>query len=161
MADIRVLIATTSLARDGLERSLAGCEAVDFVCSFEEGIEILQRVSYTHVIVGYFFAESHMFDFALEVRQRQPSARVLCVKAAGRSLRENMRVGLNIAALQVGCEGFYDLSAGGRPDTFDRAFDDILRCFPVPVAPASKDRGTRLAAKLHATAHELRRLALR
>src|SRR5690242_11362083 len=115
MADIRVLIATTSLARDGLARSLAGCP-VDFVCSFDDGIEILQRVTYTHVIVGYFFAESHMFDFAMEVRERQPSARVLCVKAAGRPLRENMRRGLHIAAMQLGCEGFFDLSAGATPD---------------------------------------------
>lgn len=160
MADIRVLIATTSFARDGLARSLAGCP-VDFVCSFDEGIEILQRVSYTHVIVGYFFAESDMFDFALQVRQYQPSARVLCVKAAGRPLREKMRDGLNIAALQIGCEGFFDLSAGGRADTFDRVFDDILRCFYVAPAATRGQKGTAVAAKLNATAQELRRLAMR
>ena len=57
MANIRVLIATTSRFRDGLLRALAGCP-VDFVCSMDEGREALQRRSYTHVIIGYLFAES-------------------------------------------------------------------------------------------------------
>ena len=159
MANIRVLIATTSQFRDALARALASCP-VDFVCSMNEGREALQRASYTHVIVGYLFAESHMFDFAEEVRERQPAARVLCVKAAGRSLRANLRSGLNTAALQLGCEGFFDLSIGDRPDTFDRVFKDILARFPVPYSAASDKKAVALASKLGATAHELRRLAL-
>ena len=153
MTGIRVLIATTSHARDGLMRTLAGCP-VEFVCSYDEGLEALQRASYSHVIIGYLFAESHMFDFALEVRSRQPDARVLCVKAAGRSLRMRVRSGLNTAAVQLGCEGFFDLSAGDRPDSFDRVFNEILARFPLtaPEGPAS--------SKMRATAEELRRIAL-
>ena len=159
MANIRVLIATTSQFRDALARALAGCP-VDFVCSMNEGRQALHRGSYTHVIIGYLFAESHMFDFAQEVRQRQPAARVLCVKAAGRSLRANLRSGLNTAALQLGCEGFFDLSIGDRPETFDHVFKDILAHFPVPSSAAGDKKALALASKLGATANELRRLAL-
>src|SRR5205085_11702020 len=141
-----------------LVSALAGCP-VEFVCSMDEGREALQRVSYTHVIIGYLFAESHMFDFAHEVRSRQPSARVLCVKAAGRSLRAKMRIGLNTAALQLGCEGFFDLTVGDRPDAFDRVFKDILERF-APSSPAGGKKPDALASKLGATAQELRRLAL-
>ena len=154
MANICVLIATTSQFRDALARALAGC-GVQFACSMEEGRAALQHGSYTHVIIGYSFAESHMFEFAHEVRERQPTARVLCVKAAGRSLRAEMRSGLNTAALQLGCEGFFDLRIDDRPETFDRVFAEILARFPAP----SRGAGT-LAAKLDATAQELRRLAL-
>ncbi|HYY60249.1 MAG TPA: hypothetical protein VE756_02565 [Burkholderiales bacterium] len=153
MANIRVLIATTSQFRDALALALAGCP-VEFACTMDEGREALRRVAYTHVIIGYLFAESHMFDFALEVRSRQPDARVLCVKAAGRSLRTRVRSGLNAAAVQLGCEGFFDLSAGDRPDSFDRVFNEILTRFPLtaPEGPAS--------SKMRATAEELRRIAL-
>jgi hypothetical protein len=120
----------------------------------------LRRASYTHVIIGYLFAESHMFDFAQEVRERQPAARVLCVKAAGRSLRAKLRSGLNTAALQLGCEGFFDLSIGDRPETFDRVFEEILARFPMPSAAAGDPKAAALAAKLGATAHELRRIAV-
>jgi hypothetical protein len=154
MANIRVLIATTSPFRDALARGLAECP-VQFACSMAEGREALQRAAYTHVIVGYLFAESHMFDFAQEVRERQPAARVLCVKAGGRALRANLRTGLNTAALQLGCEGFFDLSMGDEPDAFDRVFNEIVARFPMP-SPAA----VALASKLGATAHELRRLAL-
>ena len=159
MANIRVLIATTSRFRDGLLRALAGCP-VEFVCSMDEGREALQRRAYTHVIIGYLFAESHMFDFAQEVRECQPNARVLCVKAAGRSLRATLRSGLNTAALQLGCEGFFDLSIGDRPDTFDRVFNEILARFPMPAPAAGNQKADALASKLGATAQELRRLAL-
>ena len=159
MANIRVLIATTSQFRDALVRALANCP-VEFVCTMDEGRMALERVRYTHVIIGYLFAESHMFDFAHEVRQRQPAARVLCVKAAGRSLRAKMRVGLNTAALELGCEGFFDLSIGDRPDAFDRVFKEILARFPVPAPAAATRKPDALASKLGATAHELRRLAL-
>ena len=159
MANIRVLIATTSRFRDALMRALAGCP-VEFVCSMDEGREALQRRAYTHVIIGYLFAESHMFDFAQEVRERQPAARVLCVKAAGHSLRAKMRVGLNTAALELGCEGFFDLSIGDRPDAFDRVFRDILARFPMPAPAAGHKKPDALASKLGATAQELRRLAL-
>ena len=154
MTDVRVLIATTSHFRDALTRGLAACP-VQFVCTMDEGREALRRASYTHVIVGYLFAESRMFDFAQEVRERQPAARVLCVKCGGRALGAELRSGLNTAALQLGCEGFFDLSGGDRPDTFDRAFNEILTRFPMPASPA----GT-LATKLGATVEELRRLAL-
>ena len=120
----------------------------------EEAREALRRVAYTHVIVGYLFAESRMFDFAQEVRERQPGARVLCVKCGGRSLSVELRSGLNTAALQLGCEGFFDLSVGDRPDTFDRIFNEILTRFPTPPADQT------LALKLDATAQELRRRAL-
>ena len=159
MANIRVLIATTSQFRDALARALAGCP-VDFACTMEEGREALRRAAYTHVIIGYLFAESHMFDFAHEVRARQPAARVLCVKAAGHSLRAKMRVGLNTAALELGCEGFFDLSIGDRPDAFDRVFKEILARFPMPAPAAGTRRPEPLASKLGATAQELRRLAL-
>ena len=158
MANIRVLIATTSQFRDALARALAGCP-VDFVCSMNEGREALHRVTYTHVIIGYLFAESHMFDFAQEVRHRQPAARVLCVKAAGRSLRANLRTGLNTAALQLGCEGFFDLSIGDRTDTFDRVFKEILAHFPMPSSAPGDKKAVALDSKLGATAQELRRLA--
>lgn len=153
MANIRVLIATTSPFRDALARGLAECP-VQFACSMAEGREALQRAAYTHVIIGYVFAESHMFDFAQEVRERQPAARVLCVKAGGRALRAKLRTGLDTAALQLGCEGFFDLSIG-EPDAFDRVFKEILARFPMP-SPAAAG----FASKLGATAHELRRLAL-
>ena len=126
----------------------------------DEGREALQRCSYTHVIIGYLFAESHMFDFAQEVRERQPAARVLCVKAAGHSLRAKMRVGLNTAALELGCEGFFDSSIGDRPDAFDRVFRDILARFPMPAPAAGHKKPDALASKLGATAQELRRLAV-
>jgi hypothetical protein len=159
MANIRVLIATTSQFRDALARALAGCP-VEFACSMSEGREALHRGSYTHVIIGYLFAESHMFDFAQEVRARQPAARVLCVKAAGHSLRANLRSGLNIAALQLGCEGFFDLSIGDRPDAFDRVFKEILARFPAPAAAPGDKKADALASKLGATAQELRRIAV-
>jgi hypothetical protein len=159
VANIHVLIATTSQFRDALARALAGC-SVEFVCTMNEGREALRRTSYTHVIIGYLFAESHMFDFAQEVRECQPGARVLCVKAAGRSLRATLRSGLNTAALQLGCEGFFDLSIGDRPDTFDRVFNEILARFPMPAPAAGDQKADALASKLGATAQELRRLAL-
>jgi hypothetical protein len=159
MANIRVLIATTSQFRDALAPALDGCP-LHFACSMDEGREALQRAAYTHVIVGYLFAESHMFDFVQEVRARQPAARVLCVKAAGRALRAKLRSGLNTAALQLGCEGFFDLSIGERPDTFDRVFNEILACFPMPSPAAGDPAADALASRLGATAQELRRLAL-
>ena len=154
MTDVRVLIATTSQFRDALARALAGCP-VQFACTMEEGRDALRRASYTHIIIGYLFAESRMFEFAQEVRERQPGARVLCVKCGGRSLRAELRSGLNTAALQLGCEGFFDLSGGDRPDTFDRIFSEILTRFPIP----SADQAYTQASKLGATAQELRRLA--
>jgi len=159
MTDVRVLIATTSHFRDALARALGGC-AVEFACTMDEGREALRRTTYTHVIVGYLFAESRMFDFAQAVRERQPGARVLCVKCGGRSLRDELRSGLNTAALQLGCEGFFDLSSGDRPDTFDRIFSEILTRFPGPSSSACGHKAESLASKVGAAAQELRRLAL-
>jgi len=159
MTDVRVLIATTSQFRDALGRALGGCP-VQFACTMDEGREALQRVAYTHAIIGYLFAESRMFDFAQEVRARQPAARVLCVKCGGRSLRVELRSGLNTAALQLGCEGFFDLSSGDRPDTFDRVFGEILTRFPLPSSSACGAKADTFASKLGATAQELRRFAV-
>jgi hypothetical protein len=158
MANVRLLIATTPGARERLAVTLAGCP-VDFVSAFREGVECLKRDAYSHVIVGYLFAESHMFDFAQEVHQRQPDARVLCVKASGRSLGATTRAGLNTAALQLGCEGFFDLTVADRPESFDRIFNDILARFP-PRAGGSGEKADAVAAKLQATAQALRRIAL-
>ena len=159
MANVRVLIATTSRFRDGLARALGGCP-VQFACTMDEGREALHGALYTHVIVGYLFAESRMFDFAQEVRERQPGARVLCVKAGGRSLRDELRSGLNTAAVQLGCEGFFDLSSGDRLDTFDRVFGEILTRFPMPSSSVCGHKADTLASKLGTAAQELRRLAL-
>lgn len=158
MADTRVLIATTPRARDIFERTLARCP-VDFACSLKEGREKLERNSYTHVVIGYLFAESHMFDFAQEVRRLQAHARVLCVKASGRSLQANLRAGLNTAALHLGCEGFFDLSSAELP--FERVFGEILARFPAPGASRDAARAAVVEASIDATADELRRLALR
>lgn len=159
MSGKRVLIATTAAARPGLARSLQGCP-VDFACTLDEGLAALERAAYSHVVIGYLFDESHMFEFAQEVRRLQPAAHVLCVKAAGRSLGAKMRSGLNTAVRHLGCEGFFDLSRGDKPELFDRVFSDILACFAPPSADAGEPKREVLAAKLHATAEELRRLAL-
>ena len=128
MSGIHVLIATTHRARPALARSLEGCP-VDFVCTLEGGLAALERASYSHVVIGYLFAESRMFDFAQEVRRAQPAARVLCVKASGRTLSAKMRSGLDTAVRHLGGEGFFDLSAGDKPGTFDRVFNDIVARF--------------------------------
>ncbi len=124
----RVLVATAAAARDELAGILSDCP-VDFACSIEEGIDALGRQPYSHAVIGYLFAESHMFEFAQQVRRTQPLARVLCVKAAGRPLGPQVRSGLDAAAREIGCEGFFDLTAGDIPETFNRVFNEILAHF--------------------------------
>src|SRR5512138_3116444 len=123
----RVLMAVSPFAREMLSRLLERYP-IDFVCTLAEGDAALQQTAYTHILVGYLFADSHMFEFAQHARERRPAARVLCVKAAGRTLGEDVRSGLNAAARELGCEGFFDLSAGDAPQ-FARVLEEILSHF--------------------------------
>lgn len=124
----RVLMAVSPFARDILTRLLERYP-VDFACTLADGDAALQKNTYSHIVIGYLFADSHMFEFAQHTRGAQPGARVLCVKAAGRALGDEVRSGLHAAARELGCEGFFDLSAGGHPGNFDRVFDQILTYF--------------------------------
>jgi hypothetical protein len=144
-ATLKVLIATTRRARDEVARIVAGCP-VDFVFSLEEGERALRAREYSHVIVGYLFAESQMFEFARQVRQLRPAARVICVKAAGRPLRTDVRSGLDAATVELGCEGFFDLTAGEMPETFNEVFNELLGYF----------RGEHHRARQEAVVRELR-----
>jgi hypothetical protein len=78
------------------------------------------------VVIGYLFAGSQMLEFARRARGLRPAARVLCVKAAGGPLRPDVRTGLDAAIVELGGEGFFDLSAGETPGTVTGAFDEIL-----------------------------------
>ena len=150
----RVLVATAPQARDELAGILERCP-IEFACSIEAGIDALRRQAYSHVVVGYLFAESHMFEFAQKVRELQPGARVLCVKAAGRPLGPEVRAGLDAAAREIGCEGFFDLTAGDIPETFNRVFNEILGHFN-PGAHAGKDgRSNGVVGRLRAAVQEL------
>ena len=122
----RILVAAVQPAQDVLASILAGCDT-DFVASFEEGVRQLELRSYSHVIVGYFFAESHMFEFAQAVLRLQPQAKILCVKSGGRALDERAKRGLDFALRSLGCEGFIDLTAGEVPESALPIFNDILR----------------------------------
>jgi hypothetical protein len=124
----RVLMAVSPFARDMLARLLERYP-VEFACSLDEGALALRRTAYSHVIVGYLFADSHMFEFAQRALEEQPSARVLCVKAAGRALDDDVRSGLHAAARELGCEGFFDLTGGDPRESFDRAFEQLLGHF--------------------------------
>ncbi len=126
--ETRVLVAATELAKPHLDGVLADLP-VEFVSSIEEGVDALGRKSYSHVVVGYLFAESRMFEFAGQVRRLQPSARILCVKGAGRVLGPEFRAGLNSAVRELGCEGFYDLTAQEAGCGFDGTFDELLGNF--------------------------------
>ena len=132
-------------------------EAAELVIGFEEGVSALKRGAYTDVVVGYLFAESRMFEFVREVRAIQPAARVLCVKAGGRSLGADVRSGLNEAARQLGCEGFFDLTAGELPEGFNRAFEQLLAYLLPPHARSDKVEG--VVSDLRAKVMELRSLA--
>jgi hypothetical protein len=124
----RVLVATAPSARRQLGDILAHCP-VEFACSFHEGLQALERRSYSHVVIGSLFADSQMFEFARAVRDAQPSARVICVKGAGRSLGCEVRRGLDAAVRELGCEGFFDLTAGDVPETFNEVFSQVLARF--------------------------------
>lgn len=127
-AAARLLVAVSPLSRPVVSAILAECE-VDYVWTFEEGEAALSRQRYSHVIVGYYFAESRMFDFAQLVRRAQPEAKVLCIKGSGRPLEPRMRDGLAISVRALGCEGFVDLTAGEIPEEFQRLFNEVLaRC---------------------------------
>lgn len=122
----RILVAAVQAGQQVLASILAGCEA-DFAATFEEGMQQLKLHSYSHVIVGYFFAESHMFEFAQAVRELQPQAKILCVKGAGRPLDDAARRGLDYALKSLGCEAFIDLTGGEIPETALPIFNEILR----------------------------------
>lgn len=147
----RVLIAVSPFARDVLARLLERYP-VDFACTLADGDAALRAKAYSHVVIGYLFADSHMFEFAQHARDAQPDARVLCVKAAGRVLGDEVRSGLHAAARELGCEGFFDLSARDQPGSFDRVFDQILGCF----RPEYRSRAT---AELRSAVQELHTVA--
>ena len=117
----RVLVAVSLPAEAPLAR-IPAAHPVDMVGGFGDGVAALRRGHYSDVIIGYGFAESRMLEFAREARQLQPGARVLCVKAGGLALGSDVCVGLNEAAIQIGCEGFIDLGAGA----FNHAFEDLV-----------------------------------
>jgi len=149
----RVLVATAPVARQRLGDILAHCP-VEFACSFREGIDALRRSAYSHVVIGSLFADSQMFEFAQAVRQAQPSARIICVKAAGRALGPDVRRGLDAAVRELGCEGFFDLTAGEVPETFNEAFNQVLARFTLEEARIPK-RET-VVGKLRAAVQELK-----
>jgi hypothetical protein len=122
----RILVAAMQAGQQVLASILSGCDA-DFAATFEEGMQQLKLHRYSHVVVGYFFAESHMFEFAQAVRELQPQAKVLCVKGAGRPLDDAARRGLDYALRSLGCEAFIDLTGGEIPETALPIFNDILR----------------------------------
>lgn len=149
----RVLVATAPSARRLLGDILAHCP-VEFACSFHEGLQALGRTPYSHVVIGSLFADSQMFEFARAVRDAQPSARVICVKAAGRSLGVDVRRGLDAAVRELGCEGFFDLTAGEVPESFNDVFNAVLARF----TGADKQIPERdsVVRKLRAAVQELR-----
>lgn len=93
----------------------------------ERGVRCLRARSYSHVIVGYLFAESRMFEFAHAVREQQPHAKVLCIKGAGRPLDEQTRRGLDFAVRSLGCDCIVDLTGGEMPEDALPVFNEILR----------------------------------
>jgi hypothetical protein len=122
----RVLVAAAPAGRSIVASILAGCDT-DFAATFAEGVQHLKLRKYSHVIVGYLFAESHMFEFAQAARELQPQAKVLCVKSAGRALDEQSRRGMDYALRSLGCEAFVDLTGGEIPEEALPTFNDILR----------------------------------
>lgn len=122
----RTLVAAAQAGQQVLASILAGCDS-DFAATFEEGMQHLKLHKYSHVIIGYFFAESHMFEFAQAVRELQPQAKVLCVKGSGRPLGDAARHGLDHALKTLGCEAFIDLTGGEIPESALPIFNDILR----------------------------------
>lgn len=152
----RVLVAVSPQAHAALARILVNCP-VQIVGSFQDGVSALQHEQYSDVIIGYLFGESRMFEFARQVRELQPAARVLCVKAGGRALGSDVRFGLHEAAMQLGCEGFFDLTAGGVPEGFNRAFEEVVGRFLPPDSPA-RERASGVMSDLRTTMLELRAL---
>ncbi len=154
--EYRVLIASSDSARQELQGILSGLP-VEFASSIEEGLSALGKQRYSHVVVGYLFAESHMFEFARQVRRLQSGARILCVKGAGRVLRPEVRAGLDAAVRELGCEGFYDLTAWETAASFDIAFDEVLAHFPDALkSMQEKERADEMLGKLRTAVHQLR-----
>jgi hypothetical protein len=151
----RVLVATAPEARRQLGGILAHCP-VEFACSFPEGLDALRRTPFSHVVIGSLFADSQMFEFARAVREAQPSARVICVKAAGRSLGTDVRRGLDAAVRELGCEGFFDLTVGDMPGTFNDVFSQVLARFKLE-EDQIRDREA-VVGKLRAAVQELKSL---
>lgn len=149
----RVLVATSPGVRDALAPILADCP-VEFVCEMDDGVRALAGGPFSHVVVGYLFAESQMFEFVRHVRKAQPAARVVCVKAVGRKLSPGTRAGLHEAARSLGCEGFFDLTAAQVPEAMFRStFEQVVAQF------ASRKRKPREAAvveELRSAVHDLR-----
>jgi hypothetical protein len=151
----KVLVAIAPAARERVEKILRGCP-VTFATSMEEGERALRARQYSHVIVGYLFADSQMFEFARQARLLAPSARVICVKAAGRALGADVRGGLDAAAVELGCEGFFDLTAGELPEAFNRVFGEVLGYFR---AEAHRERQEAVERELRDAVRQLRALA--
>jgi hypothetical protein len=149
---LKVLVATSRRARDAVAGIVRDCP-VEFVFSIEEGARALEAGRYSHVVIGYLFADSQMFEFARQTRQLRPEARVICVKAAGRALGKEVRAGLDAAAVELGCEGFFDLTAGELPESFNRVFNEIIAYFH------ADETKSRRVQELRSAVHELRALA--
>jgi hypothetical protein len=152
---LRVLVATSRRVRDHVARIVQGCP-VDFASSMEDGEAALRDGDYSHVIIGYLFAESQMFEFARQARLLRPTARVICVKASGRMLHADVRSGLDAAAVELGCEGFFDLTAGELPETFNQVFNEILEYFR---AEEHRSRQAAVEQELRNAVRQLRAMA--
>lgn len=149
----RVLVATNPPVRDAIAPILAGCP-VEFACDMAAARHAVATGEYTHVVVGYLFAESHMFEFARHVRAVQPDAGVVCVKAVGRRLSQSTRSGLHEAAVALGCRGFFDITAGDVPEAMLRStFAELL----AQVSPrGSKPREAALVEEVRQALRDLR-----
>ena len=122
----RILVAAVPSAQALVERYLAGC-ALDFVSSMEEGERRLNEQRYSEILIGHLFAESRMFEFARIVRRLQPWARVICVKGPGRPLDEQQRSAIDLSVRQLGCEGFFDLTADEVDESRPGVFGELLK----------------------------------
>jgi hypothetical protein len=152
----RVLVATSPGVRDAIAPILSGCP-VEFACDMAEGLRALAGAPFTHVVVGYLFAESQMFEFVRHVRAKQPAARVVCVKAVGRKLSPGTRAGLHEAARALGCEGFFDLTAGDVPEALFRStFEQVVAHF---ASRTRKPHEQAVVEELRSAVHQLREIA--
>jgi hypothetical protein len=151
----RVLVALAPAAHQRVAKILQRCP-VEFATSMEDGERALRTRSYSHVIIGYLFADSQMFEFARQARLLAPTARVICVKAAGRALGPDVRSGLDAAAVELGCEGFFDLTSGDLPESFNRVFSEVLDYFRVD---EQRERQDAIALELRNAVRQLRAAA--
>jgi hypothetical protein len=119
MESARVLVAMSPDGYSVLREALAGC-AVDFAATFEAGEAALRGGEYAYVLVGYFFAESRMFEFAQIARRFQPAARVVCIKGTGHPLENRKAGNVNTALGAIGCDELVELAGGEIPEPLRR-----------------------------------------